>query len=154
MTILANKQFAAMLPAAIRYGLTGGSGNTSSCGLVLCTGTMPSDSAIAAMTPNSYSSAPVSTAKTASYNLAGGHMALMNQSIPPQWYMDIAPTTKTATAILAGTITWAFYYWSTYTFFILDVSLPNQGGCVQVDKTTVGVGDVITLMNISFSMWR
>lgn len=61
--MITNKQFAAMVPAAIRYGLTGSSGNTSSFGLVLCTGTMPSDSAIAAMTPTSYSSAPIKHCK-------------------------------------------------------------------------------------------
>lgn len=151
MTLLANKQFAAMVPAAFRYWF---SGSLASCSLVLCTGSMPSDAVIAAMTPASYSSAPVSTSKTVSYTLGGAAISLLNQSVPPQWYLSTPPTTRTSTATLAGTITWGFYYWSNYAFCVFDVSLPNQGGCVQVDKTAVAVGDVVTLMNISFSMWR
>lgn len=151
MTMIANKQFAALAPAAFRSGLPSAG---SSCGLILCTGTMPSDSVIAAMTPASNVATVVTSAKTASYTLTGESIALLNQTIPPQWYMSAPPTTKTAAATLAGTITWAFFYWSTYSFYVFDVSLPNQGGCVQVDKTTVAVNDVVTLMNISFSMWR
>ena len=150
--MIANKQFAAMVPASFRYGLSGVLDSSSV--LILCTGAMPSDATIAAMTPASSSSAPVSTTKTVGYTLTGANIVLLNQTIPPQWYMSALPTTKTCPAIRAGTITWAFYCWSTYSFCVMDVSLPNQGGCVQVDKTTVAVGDVVTLMNISFSMWR
>lgn len=152
MTMLANKQFAAMLPAAIRYSYYAPSANTP---ILLCVGSMPSDEVIAGMSISSISSAPISTQKTGTIVMTGSSISLLDQTMPPQWYMDTCPTANSCVVTQAGTIGWAVFYWPRgSTLFVMDVSLPNQGGCVQLDKTAVAVGDTVSLLGLSFSMWR
>ena len=150
--MICNKGFAAFMPTCLRTIING----NPSGSLILCSGTIPSDSTIAGMTSSSYSAAVVTSAKVATISLAGGRVNIVDNTVqPPQWYLSTSPTTPYASAAAAGTITWAFYYNVSYPeFLVMDVSLPNQGGVIQLDKTVVAVNDIVTLMNISFSMWR
>ena len=156
-----NKQLAGMLPNSIASALS----TDSLTGIVLCSGTIPDDA-----TWDTAGTATITTAGSFIYNQTlantGGVVApgvgnasgvgvylVDSSAIPPAWYVAW-PSPPTATATKAGTIGWAVIYRNPDFLFAVDVSLPNQGGILQVDKTTVGVGDVVSVLGFSFSMWR
>lgn len=146
--MIVGKRFAACYPESIRNAIVA---NGTTWSLALCGGTIPSDSIMAALTS---SSTVITGATLATVNMAGAAFMLVNATTqPPLWELGTLPTTKSANAAVAGTITWAALI-GTYTLYLFDVSLPNQGGSVQVDKTVVSVGTPVNLMGISFSIWR
>lgn len=146
--MIVGKRFAACFPESIRNAIAA---NSTTWSLALCSGQIPSDSVMAGLTS---SSTTITGATLATINMSGAAFMLMSATAqPPQWELGTMPTTKTVKATAAGTIGWAALIGS-YTLYLFDVSLPNQGGAVQVDNTTVSVGTPVSLMGISFSIWR
>lgn len=145
--MLYGKRWSSMLPEAMRIAFT----NSDGASLILCGGQIPSD---AVMTGLTSSSSVITSAKLATIATSGMTFALMSTTEqPPLFEMSAPPTTRSVAATAAGTITWAVLS-GTYCLWLLDVSLPNQGGSVQLDKTTVSVGTIVSLMGISYSIWR
>lgn len=149
--MVVNKQFAGMLGQSIMDCMT-----YNKPTVVLCSGTIPDDP-----TWNTVDNSTITTNGSFIYNqtiatilLSGSGFSLLDTAaVPPLWYLN-SNTAYTVSAAKAGTIGWAVVYFPSTYIFAMDVSLPNQGGAVQVDKTTVAVGDVITIMGLSVSVWR
>ena len=150
--MISNVQFSTMLPESI-----------ASClayylpTFVLCNGNMPDDATWDTVgtslitTPGSF----VYTATVLTLAGTGAKFALRDTaSYPPLWSMNCMPTVYSGVALKAGTIKWAVVYYPSRYVLAVDVSLPNQGGVLQLDKTTVAVGDTITMMGFSFSAGR
>lgn len=144
-----NKSHAGMLGTSIRLSLV----NTATC--YLCIGTVPDDASIQGMLA---SSTLISSASIGTVSFAGAAYALSDATAAlPAWVMTTMPTTKTVTSSKAGTIGWAAISGTDGTnpyLYIVSVSLANQGGVIQLDKTTVAVNDVVTLLGFSYSVWR
>lgn len=144
--MLYSKKWASTLPSSLRMTFQNSSGN-----FVLCGGVMPSD---ADMTSLTTTSTAITSAALVTISVSGTTLMLMDTSAqPPVWEMNTPPTNRSAAAVAAGTITWAAISLS-YGLFLVDVSLPNQGGVIQVDKTTVSVGTVVSIMGMTWSFWR
>lgn len=145
--MLYGKRWASMLPESMRVSFSASNGAS----LFLCGGSMPTDDIMVGLTS---ASTVITSAKLATIMTTGMTFALMDTAAqPPLFEMNVPPTARSIAAVAAGTITWAVLSGS-YCLWLFDVSLPNQGGSVQLDKTTVSVGTVVSLMGISFSIWR
>lgn len=150
--MISNVQFSTMLPESI-YSCIAAHNPT----FVLCVGSMPDDA-----TWDTVTNAMITTSGSFVYNATtltlaptGASYALKDtSSYPPLWYMASVPTISSGLAARAGTIGWAVVYFPNQYILAVDVSLPNQGGVLQVDKTSVAVGDTINLMGFSFSAGR
>ena len=147
--MIVSKRWASAYPESVKMAINYSLGASGS--LVLCSGVIPSDSVMAGLTS---ASSVITSAALATFAMYGAAITLMDVNAqPPQFELTSYPSVRTATATAAGTATWAALYGS-YFLGIVDVSLPNQGGFVQVDNTTLSVGTVVTLLGISFSIWR
>lgn len=150
--MISNVQFSTMLPESIASCLS-----RLDPTFVLCVGSMPDDA-----TWDTVGTSTITTAGSFIYNSTtltlsgtGSKYALKDTtSYPPLWYMSTLPAVYSGAALKAGTIGWAVVYYSNQYIFAVDVSLPNQGGVLQLDKTSVAVGDTITMMGFSFSVGR
>jgi hypothetical protein len=80
-------------------------------------------------------------------------------AVPPVFSSTSLPTIKTFTVsnAAAAVITHAIVkstVGNTTQFCVVDVGLLNSGAVIQVDKTTVTTGDVVTLLAINMKFWR
>ena len=149
--MISNRQFAAMLPETIVSCI-----NSSAPTFVFCSGGMPSDSLWDTVNTSIITTAGfIKTNTLATFPGAGLTLGLVDSAeIPPRWTLNNPTTTRSVAATAAGLIDWAVVYLANQYIFAVDVSLPNQGGMLQIDNTTVSVGTMITLLGFSFSAWR
>lgn len=149
--MIVNKQFAGMLGQSIMDCMT-----YNKPTIVLCSGTIPDDA-----TWNTVGTTTITTSGSFIYNQTiatitlteSGFSLLDTVATPPLWYLN-SNTAYTVSAAKAGTIGWAVVYYPSVYILAMDVSLPNQGGVIQLDKTNVSVGDLITIMGLTVSIWR
>ena len=120
--------------------------------LTLCTGTAPTDTDVDALTATS---AIITSSSAVVFNGSGVVSAINSTSTStPLWFIQQLPTSTTATSTKVGTLTWGVISDSQYGVTVVDVGLPNSGAVVQVDKMSVTTGTVVSLLSISYSIWR
>ena len=121
----------------------------------LMVGSPPSDAQVDTITQANHSAlALITGALSVTMPVASNAMFLpVNASaVLPQKMAYQGPIIK-GTAVKAGTLTWAVIMSGGYPM-VVDVGLPNSGAMLQVDKTLVIVGTVVSVLAYSFQAWR
>lgn len=126
--------------------------NQGAAGIVLCVGAKPTDVEMDTLTS---ASTPVVNGSACTYNTAGMQFTLNSASeFPPRYVLTSFPTINTVTASKTGTINWALIT-GPWGVAVVDVTLPNGGGIIEVDTVDVTAGVTpVTITNWSFKTGR
>lgn len=120
--------------------------------IFLCTGSMPTDGQVDAMT--AVSDTLITGSKSVTYGgIPMTSMKAKDTAIPALIYANALPAISTVNATRAGTLTWGVLH-GTNGFAIVDVGLVNSGSVIQVDNVNVSVGTPVTLLSLAYKMGR